>query len=297
MALSIAQLYSLIEPVTRDYYGLGEGKVKPQFSQIAEIDTVDEPIREFVETGGPGQLLLKTENSAMAVRTIVVGAVKRVQAATYAAAIEISREAIADAKYKQIKTSAASLGRATARTPEYLFAQFLDRSHNSAYPVTADAVQICATTHVTPYGVTFGNTLATPATLSETSLEDIRTALRTTIGPDGLLSPVMGKKLIVPSALDVLAEKLARTKQTLGSANNDVSVVSGMETMTFDYLTNTTRFFVQTDAENGFYWDWREKNTFERDNVALSRQVVFTAAFRAMWGAEDPRCVYASDAS
>jgi hypothetical protein len=54
---------------------------------------------------------------------------------------------------------------------------------------------------------------------------------------------------------------------------------------------------VQTDADDGFYWDWRERPTFERDNVALTMQAIFIAFFRAMWGAENFRCVYASNAT
>jgi hypothetical protein len=297
MAINSAQIYVSIEPVTRKDYGLGKDSHKAQFSQIMDTDTTEESVREFYEIGGPGRLDLKTEGQAMQGKTIQTGPVKRVQAATYAASIDITREAVMDSKVKAIKSSARSLGRATSLTPEYLVATFLDRAFNSAYPVTADAKELCSTAHLTPYGVTFSNALATPAALSETSLEDIKTALRGTIGPDGMLKPVMPKKLIVPSALANLAEKLTTSKKTLGSANNDPSVVAGMDFMVFDYLTNATRFFVKTDAENGFYWDWREKPQFERDNVAKTQVATFIAFFRAMWGAEDPRCVYASNAS
>ncbi len=297
MALNIAQLYAAIEPVERKWFNSAMMKIEEQFSKIAEVNTTDVPIREFSEWGGPQQLEMKTENAPMRIRTVALGTPKRVQVATFAGAIEISREAVTDVKIPQLKTPAQALGRAAKKTPEYLFAQFLDRSHNSAYPVTADNVELCSASHVTPYGTTYANTLAAPAALSETSLEDIRTALRTTIGPDGMLAPVSPKAMIVPSSLDVLSEKLAKSEKTLGSANNDPSVVQGMKRIVFDYLTNTTRWYVQTDADDGFYWDWREKPQFERDNVALTMQAVFICFFRAMWGAENARCVYASNAT
>jgi len=296
-ALNIAQLYAAIEPVERDWFNSGMQSIEAQFSRIADVSTIDVPIREFSEWGGPQQLTQKVENSPMQVRTVQLGTPKRVQVATFAGAIEISREAVSDVKIRELTTPAKALGRAAKLTPEYLFAQFLDRSHNSAYPVTADNVELCSASHITPYGTTTTNTLATPAALSETALEDIRTALRTTIGPDGMLAPVQPKQMIVPSSLDVLSEKLARSEKTLGSANNDPSVVQGMKRVVFDYLTNTTRWFIQTNAEDGFYWNWREKPTFERDNVALTMQAIFIAFFRAMWGAENWRCVYASNAT
>ena len=296
-ALNIAQLYAAIEPVERKWFNSAMMAIEEQFSKIAEVSSIDVPIREFSEWGGAQQLEQKPENTPMRVRTVQLGTPKRVQVATFAGAIEISREAVTDVKIKELTTPAKALGRAAKKTPEYLFAQFLDRSHNSAYPVTADNVNLCSASHITPYGLTAANTLATPAALSETSLEDIRTALRTTVGPDGMLAPVMAKAMIVPSSLDVLSEKLARSEKTLGSANNDPSVIQGMKRIVFDYLTNTTRWYVKTDADDGFYWNWREKPTFERDNVALTMQAIFIAFFRAMWGAENWRCVYASDAT
>ncbi len=297
MALNIAQLYAAIEPVERKWFNSAMMKIEEQFSKIATVSTTDTPIKEFSEWGGPQQLEQKAENAPMQIRTVALGTPKRVQVATFAGAIEISREAVTDVKISQLKTPAQALGRAAKKTPEYLFAQFMDRSHNTAYPVTADNVALCSTSHVTPYGTTYANTLATPAALSETSLEDVRTALRTMIGPDGMLAPVSPEAMIVPSSLDVLSEKLARSEKTLGSANNDPSVIQGMKRIVFDYLTNTTRWYVKTDADDGFYWDWREKPTFERDNVALTMQAIFICFFRAMWGAENPRCVYASDAT
>ncbi len=289
-----ASVYGAIEPVTRKYYGLELNAKPPQFSQIAKVEEVDEPIHDFVEFGGPGQLSFKAENAPIQSGAIRQGPIKRVQAATYAGAIEISREAVKDVKYKKITAAAASLGRATRLTPEYLFGQFLDRSFDSNFPVTADSVELCSASHLLPDGTTFSN-IITAAALSESSLEDVMTALRTVPGPDGMLSPEEDKQMIVPSALHNLAEKLNRTEKTLGSNYNDVSVVAGTKVMTFDYLTNTTRWYVQTRNMNGIFWDWREKPEFIRDNVALTLQAVFVAFFRAMWGCEDPRGIFGSN--
>lgn len=295
MPLGTAALYAAIEPVTRDYYGLELNKESPQFSEIAEVDTDENPIREFVEFGGPGQLQFKAENAAVNLDTITQGPVKRIATATYAAGIELSYEVVKDVKYKKISAAAKSLGRATRLTPEYLFAQFMDRSFNSSFPVTADNVELCSASHLLPDGTTFSNVL-TAAALAESSLEDMTTLLRTVPGPDGMLSPEMKKQIIVPAALDVLASKLSTSAKTLGSANNDPSVVKGTKVMTFDYLTNNTRWFMQTKNDNGIFWDWREKPDFMRDNVALTMQAVFIAFFRARWGCEDPRSIFGSNA-
>ncbi len=291
-----ASLYGLIEPVVRKYYGLELKAKKEQFSQIAKVDDTDEPIRDFVEVGGPGQLSFKAENAPIQAGSIKQGPIKRVQAATWAGAIQISREAVKDVKYKKVTSAASSIGRATRLTPEYLFAQFMDRSFDANYPVTADGVELCSASHLLPDGVTTVSNIITAAALSESSLEDVLTALRTVVGPDGMLSPEEDKQLIVPSALNNLAQKLNRTQKTIGSNFNDVSVVAGMKTMTFDYLTNSTRWFVQTDNANGIFWDFRERPEFIRDNVALTLQAIFVAFFRAMWGCEDFRGIFGVNA-
>lgn len=297
MAESIASLYGAVEPVVRKYFGLGVKKKPEQFSQIAEVSTVDEPIRDFVEFGGPGQLSFKAENAAVTLGRIIQGPIKRAQAATYAGGLELSREVVKDSKYPMIKKAASSLGRATRLTPEYLFAQFLDRAFNTGFPVTADNLPLCSTVHLLPDGTTTSNALATPAAMAESSMEDMLTALRTIIGPDGMLSPEDFKQWIVPSSLNMLAMKLSKTERTVGSNFNDESNVYGKKVMTFDYLTNATRFFAQTDNENGIFWDWREKPDFIRDNTALTLQAVFVAFFRAMWGCEDFRGIFGNDAT
>jgi hypothetical protein len=297
MALGTSDLYLTIEPVVREEYGMAQEEMKAQYSQIAKVSSTDEPIMEFMELAGPGRLDLKNENEPMIMRTIKQGPVKRVAAATYAAGITISREAVKDTKVEQIKSAARALGRAVKKTPEHLFAQFLDRSFNSAYPVTADGKELFSTSHLTPYGTTFANALAVPAALSEETMEDVKTAVRQTIGPDGMLAQVQVKQWIVPSALGHLMKKLTTSPKTLGSANNDPNVNDGDKYMIFDYLTNSTRYIAQTDADRGFYWMWREAAQFDRDNVATTLQAVFISFFRAMWGAKDPRCGYAVNAS
>lgn len=296
MPQGTADLYGAIEPVTRKHFGLELEAEKPQFSQIAETDSSDEPIKDVVQFGGPGQLSYKAENAAMQIGRIVQGPIKRWSAATYAGAIELSREVVKDVKYALVKKAAGSLGRGARLTPEYLWAQFMDRSFDSSFPATPDNKELCSTSHVNPDGTTFSNALATPAALAETSLEDLLTQLRTVTGPDGMLSPEMAKAIIVPAALHNLALKLNRSEKTLGSPNNDPSVVKGTKVITFDYLTNTTRWFLQTKNSDGLFWTWREKTEFLRDNTALTLQAIFVAFFRAYWGAEDPRCIFASNA-
>lgn len=300
MAHSTNDFFASIEPViNRAFYGL-EDDVEAQFSQIFKVGSDDEAIKSSVEYGGPASLTLKAENAAVLQKTITEGPIKTWNTSTYAGAVTVSYEAAKDARnrYGKIAQSAGSLGRATKITPELLAALFLDRAFSSAYPATADALELCSTVHVLPDGVTTtGNELATPAAFDETSAEDVKTALRTILGPDGNIQPHKVKKWIVPSALANTAEKLSKSDKTIGSANNDPSVVKGTGYVAFDYLGSTTHWFALTDNSNGLFWDWIEKPQFLTDQVVLMLQKAYVAFFRARYGCVDFRAIYGSAAS
>jgi hypothetical protein len=300
MAHSVNDFFAAVDPVAnRHYYGL-EGDVEQQFKTIFKIGSDDEPQKSAVEYGGPASLSLKTENAAVSQKTITQGPIKTWNAATYAGAATISYEAARDVKnrYGKIASTMGSLGRATKVTPELLSALFLDRAFNSAYPATADALELCSTAHLLPDGVTTtANELTTPAALDETSAEDVKTALRSILGPDGNIMPHKVTGWIVPSALANTAEKLSRTEKTSGSANNEISVVKGTKVLNFDYLGSATRWFAKTDNTNGLFWDWVEKEQFITDQVVLMLQKVYVAFFRARYGCVDFRGIYGSAAT
>jgi len=299
MAHSVNDFFAAVDPVAnRHYYGL-DAQAEQQFKQFFKISTDDEPQKSAVEYGGPASLTLKTENAAVQQKTITQGPIKTWNAATYAGAATISYEAARDVKnrYGKIASTMGSLGRATKVTPELLTALFLDRAFNSAFPATADGVELCSTAHELPDGTTTSNELATPAALDETSAEDVKTNLRTILGPDGNIMPHKVKGWIVPSALVNTAEKLSRSDKTVGSANNDPSVISGTKVMPFDYLGSSTRWFAKTDNSNGLFWDWIEKEQFITDQVVLMLQKVYVAFFRARYGCVDYRDIYGSAAT
>lgn len=304
MAGSTAQYFAAVDPViNRSFYGLEESKTPRQFDKIFDVASDDEPQRSFVEYAGAASLNLKTENAAVSMKQVIQGPVKTHYTFTYAGALTFSYEAVRDTKnrYSKIVQPSSGLGRATRVTPELLTALYLDRAFNSAFPATADGIELCGV-HVLPDGVTtFQNELATPAALDETALEDVRVALRGTLGPEGNIMPLKMTQMVVPSAYEPIAMKLKMSDKTLGTANNDPSIVKGTGVQVFDYLGSSTRWLVQTDGttkENpGLFWDWIEKARFETDQVVLLMQKVYIAFFRARFGCGDWRDVFGSAAT
>lgn len=297
-----ADFWAAIEPIAnRKFYGVGI-KTPPQFDKIFKVGSDDEPQTSYVEYGGPSNLQLKTENAAVVQRTTTQGPVKTYFTQTFAGAATISMEAAKDVKnrYPVLSQATGQLGEAARVTPELVTALFLDRAFSSSYPATPDAISVCGT-HVLPDGVTtFANLLSSAPALDETSAEDMRVLARSTLGQSGNLRPLMINKWIVPSAYAVIAEKLSRTKNSTGNANNDVSVVAGTDYEIFDYLGSSTRWFGLTDADNaelGLFFDWIEKVQFITDQVPIMLQKVFIAYCRFRYGIKDWRHIFGSNAA
>jgi hypothetical protein len=301
---SVAQYFAAVDPViNRSFYGLEDPKTPRQFDKIFDVASDDEPQRSFVEYAGAASLTAKTENAPVAMKQVVQGPIKTHYTTTYAGALTFSYEAVTDVKnrYAKIVQPSGGLGRATRVTPELLTALYLDRAFNSSFPATADGIELCGV-HILPDGVTtFQNELATPAALDEAALEDVRVALRGTLSAEGNLMPLKIRQMVVPSAYEPIAMKLKTSDKTLGSANNDPSVVQGTGVQVFDYLGSSTRWLVQTDGTDktnpGLFWDWIEKPQFITDQVVLMLQKVYVAFFRARFGCGDWRDVYGSAAT
>jgi len=297
MAMNSASIYKSIEPVTRHFWGLGKSGRESIFDKIFDTEETDEPILDAQEYGGVGPMSWKAENDGILTDEIIQGVNKRWAAQTFATGLEISLEAVEDTKYTAIKTSAKSLGRSAALTPEYLAAQFLDRAFNTNFPAIADNLTLCNSAHLIPKGGTYSNTLANAYSLSEFALEQIFQNLATIPWTDGMIMPLQPVKLVVSAAQGPLAWKLAATQLSVGNANNDRSFVAGkFEPVVFNYLGSNTRYFVTTDADDGLFWKWRVKPQYMRDNVDKTTTAIFLSRFRAYWGCIDGRGIYGSNA-
>lgn len=298
MAQSSNDHWAAVEPVVnRKFYGLDQ-KVKPQWKKIFHESNDDEPQRSSVEFGGGARTLtLKPENAAVSQTQQVQGPVKTWNTQTFAAAATLSHELVMDTRgrYAKLGQSIGQLGEATRITPELLTAILLGDAFDSAAPATADGVEMCGTHTLPGSAGTSANELATPSALDQASLEEVRIALKAIKGPSGNISPRRIKNLIVPSAYEVIAEKLRTTKQSVGDANNDNNVMHGTSAVVFDYLDSSTKWFAQTDQpdpEMGLFWDWIEKVKFITDSPALLLQKVYVAYFRARYGIVDWRHIY-----
>tara|TARA_R110000787_G_scaffold4802_2_gene18344 strand:+ start:53 stop:622 length:570 start_codon:yes stop_codon:yes gene_type:complete len=185
-----------------------------------------------------------------------------------------------------------------SNTKEVKGANILNNAFDSTFTF-GDGKELCATDHPTVGGGNFRNELTTSADLNETSLEQSLIDIAAFIDERGLLVAVQGRKLVIPPALQFVADRLMASTLRPGTADNDINAIRNMGMLADGYtvnhyLTDTDAFFIKTDAPNGF-------KHFERSPVKTSMEgdfdtgnVRYKARERYSFGVSDPRCVFGS---
>jgi len=148
-------------------------------------------------------------------------------------------------------------------------------------------------------GGTFRNELSTAADLNETSLENMLIDISTLVDERNMIIALRGMKLIIPPALQFVADRLVSSTLRTATSDNDVNALRNMGMLpdgvvVNHFLTDTDAFFIKTDVPNGF-------KMFERSPLATSMEadfdtgnMRFKARERYSFGFSDPRCVFGS---
>ena len=218
---------------------------------------------------------------------------------TIALAFAITEEAIEDNLYDRLASRyTKALARSMAHTKQVKAASVLNNAFNSSF-TGGDGKELCATDHPLDGGGTFSNEPSTAADLNETSLEDAMISISGFVDERGLKIALRGMKLIIPPALQFIAERLMASTMRVGTADNDINALRSTGMLPNGYtinhfLTDTDAFFIKTDAPNGF-------KHFERAPIRTAMEgdfdtgnMRFKARERYSFGFSDPRCVFGS---
>ena len=185
-----------------------------------------------------------------------------------------------------------------ANTKQVKAANILNNAFDSSFTF-GDGKELCATDHPTVGGGSLSNELSTPADLNETSLEQSLIDIAAFIDERGLKIALQGKKLIIPPALQFVAERLMATNLRPGTADNDINASRNMGMLPDGYtinhfLTDTDAFFIKTDAPNGFKHFVRSPIRTSMEGDFETGNVRYKARERYSFGVSDPRCVFGS---
>ena len=172
---------------------------------------------------------------------------------------------------------------------------------NNAFSNSAaggDGKSLLATDHPTIAG-TFANTLATAADLNETSLEQSLIDINALTDERGLKIAARGVKMIIPSELQFTAERLMKSTQRVGTADNDINAINNMGMIPQGYtvnnfLTDTDAFFIKTDVPNGMKYFVRAPIKTAMEGDFDTGNVRYKARERYSFGFSDPRGMFGS---
>jgi len=139
--------------------------------------------------------------------------------------------------------------------------------------------------------------LATPANLSQTSLEQMLVQIRNAVDNNGKRIKLTPKQLVTSPSNVFQAEVLLNSALRAGTANNDINAVRSMGMLSegqanLSRLTSTTAWWVKTDALKGLQMVKRRglEKSMEGDFETDSMRYKATERYAVGW--TDPRTVY-----
>ena len=298
MAISRSQLVKELEPGLNALFGLEYGRYDADHTQIFETETSDRAFEEEVMLSGFGNARVKSEGGSIVYDNATETFTARYTHETIALGFAITEEAVEDNLYDRISARyTKALARSMANTKQVKAANVLNNAFDSNF-AGGDGVELCSTTHPLVAGI-LSNELATAADLNETSLEQALIDIAAFTDERGLLISTQGRKLIIPSELQFVAERLTQSQLRVATADNDINALRNMGMIpegyvVNHYLTDPDAFFIKTDIPNGF-------KLFQRSPIRTSMEgdfdtgnVRYKARERYSFGFSDPRCVFGS---
>jgi len=299
MAISRAQLAKELEPGLNALFGLEYARYDDESSEIYDTESSERAFEEEVMLSGFGSAPVKQEGSAITFDDAQEAYTARYTHETIALAFSITEEAIEDNLYDRLASRyTKALARSMANTKQVKGAATLNNAFDSTF-TGGDGKELCATDHPLVNNGSLRNEPSTDADLNETSLENALIDIAAFVDERGLKVSVRGQKLIIPPALQFVADRLLESTLRPGTADNDINSMRNMGMLpqgytVNHYLTDTDAFFIKTDAPRGFVHFERMPMSTKMEGDFDTGNVRFKARERYSYGYSDPRCVYGS---
>ena len=256
MAISRQQLAKELEPGLNALFGLEYKNYENQHAEIYDTENSDRAFEEEVMLGGFANAAVKPEGSGVSYDSANETYTVRYTHETIALAFSLTEEAVEDNLYDSIaKRYTKALARSMANTKQIKAADILNNGFTGG-TAGGDGVDLLSIAHPTVSAGNQKNELTTSADLSETSLEQAMIDIANMKDERGLKIAARGLKLIIPSALQFTAERILKSNQRVGTADNDINALSskGMLPQGYvvnNFLTDDDAFFIKTDVPNG----------------------------------------------
>lgn len=273
----------------------GAEKKYPKFYQIKDSSKAFEKEQEMTGFTTAGE---KTQGDSVPFARLTQGVQKEYVHVTYGLGAIVTREMMEDDQYGFINQIPRLLSEAMVRTEETIATAVLNNAFDSTI-VGADNLSLCNSAHTFSGsgGGTWSNVPTVAVDLTQTSLESaFMDVLNLRDGNNQRLN-YKPKQIIVSRSDFFTAQKILKTQQKVGSADNDVNIISelGIDLVWTNYLTDQDAWFLRNGIPNGLVFYRRRAADMERDNDRVGTQnlaIVTTERFSVSW--TDPRDIWGS---
>ena len=299
MAINRAQLVKELVPGLHALFGLEYESYENQHEEIFDSESSERAFEEEVMLSGFGEAPTKGEGAAVIYDTAQESFTSRYTHETIALAFALTEEAIEDNLYDTLSSRyTRALARSMNTTKQVKAANVLNNAFNSSF-VGGDGKELCATDHPTVGNIDLRNELSTAADLNETSLEQSLIDIADFKDERGLKINAQAVKLIIPPALQFVADRLMESPGRVQTSDNDINAIRNMGMVpqgyvVNNYLTDTDAFFIKTDVPNGLKHFVRTPVSTSMEGDFETGNVRYKARERYSFGFSDWRGIFGS---
>lgn len=227
---------------------------------------------------------------------------------TYGLGSGISFEAIQDFKEVAVTERVVrNLVEACRRTKEFWAASIINNGTNSSQ-LGGDGAVLYTTQHPTLAGTAAtlsstgfvqSNTLATPADLSEASIEDLLIQIMEAQDTNGNFIKLKAKSIGANPAQFFELERILMSPLQYDTGNNAINAIKSTgqfpdNYFTTPYFTDTTAFYIFTDCPNGLTHYNRMDPTLSQDEAFNEAVRNYKIMYRECWYWTDWRSTYSN---
>jgi len=299
MAINRAQLVKELVPGLHALFGLEYDSYENQHEEIFDTESSERAFEEEVMLSGFGEAPTKGEGAAVIYDTAQESFTSRYTHETIALAFALTEEAIEDNLYDTLSSRyTRALARSMNTTKQVKAANVLNNAFNSSF-VGGDGKELCATDHPTVGNIDLRNELSTASDLNETSLEQSLIDISDFKDERGLKINAQAVKLIIPPALQFVADRLMESPGRVQTSDNDINAIRNMGMVpqgyvVNNYLTDTDAFFIKTDVPNGLKHFVRTPVSTSMEGDFETGNVRYKARERYSFGFSDWRGIFGS---
>ena len=299
MAINRAQLVKELEPGLNALFGLEYDRYENEHAEIFDTENSDRAFEEEVMLSGFAQAPVKGEGAAVSYDTAQETFTARYSHETVALAFALTEEAIEDNLYDSLSSRyTRALARSMASTKQVKAANVLNNGFSTSFP-GGDGKPLMTTDHPTLSAGDQSNEPSTAADLNETSLENALIDISAFKDERGIKINVQARKLIIPPALQFVAERILQSPGRVNTSDNDINAMKNMGMfpegyVVNHYLTDSDAFFIKTDAPNGLKHFVRSPMSTGMEGDFESGNVRYKARERYSFGFSDWRGIYGS---